>query len=575
MIFSNMTQRKFSFALAIAIMFLLGASVFSQQAWSAEVATTAPKLKKSADLLYTEGMQCLKKSDIPCVQIALATLPSGSRYAKLLAGNLAAQQQDFDTVLNLLIPLQYDKTLTPEASASLHASLAVAYDGTQDSLHALEQWVLVDTILSNANASPADIEANRSQLWAALSQLRHTELVELRGNSQDTDSQGWIDLALAAQQPDQSNLMNWRMAYPDHPGKSKAESLLANLVQTPAASNPSSDNAPAASNEASKSAANTIALLLPFSNNAFYPVADAIQRGFMAAQANAKDNTPVEVYATNGDPAAIGTHYQAAVKDGARYIVGPLTRNEVNALMNSKLDVPTLTLNYPETTNLGIANLYAYGLSADVEASAIVKLARRLGMQTATIVLDDDKLAARVAQAFYDAWTRDGGQVSSQIVVTPSTDMAAFKTQIAGFRSDMIFLATDAEAARTIRPYLDIATPTFAISQIYSGIAQNTDDAPLNAIRFVDMPWLVDPQSAQFQDYADSASDLPPGDMQRWFALGADAYALISKIAKNNNPNDITLQGLSGKLRINGNTIQRELPVARFSPKGIMIEQRP
>lgn len=501
-----------------------------------------------------------------CAQLALVGIPSQSAYSKLLNGNIAAANQDFDSVFLLLLPLQVDKTLNNEASASLHASLALAYDNQGDPLHALEHRVLAESFLQ----TPDEVKANQSRIWQSLAATEKADLIEMRGNSLDTTIQGWIDLALAANTQDKQAYKNWRISYPDHPANAIAQQLDEQHKSATAA---------ATTVTSSQDISGQIALILPFSAEAFYPAADAIERGFMAAQQAEGGKAEVKIYASQGDKNEIYSIYLQALNEGAHYVVGPLTRDETTALTINKLAVPTLTLNYPENTGAPTTkpteNLSSYGLSADIEAAQIVKVARDLGMQTATIVMSDDALSNRIAKSFSEAWIADGGQIKLNSSIADKNGLVALKSQIASNPSDMIFIATNAETARTIRPYLDIATPCFAISHIYSGIWQNAEDAPLAAIRFVDMPWLLDSTNPAFASYQLASTDLPPGEMQRWFALGVDAYKILSATIKQPHTS-LTLNGLTGKIRISANgDITRELALGRFSKDGVVLERAP
>ena len=555
-----MTNYKLAFRLAL-LAFLVAMSGIA----GADTAT-APKPRKSPEAAYSEGLACLGKSDIPCAQVSLAGIPSQSAYAKLLAGNIAAAAKDYDSAFRLLLPLQADKTLSNEASASLHASLALAYDDQQDAPRALEQRVIAETYLQ----SPEEIRANQARIWNSLRPLSRADLVEMRGNSQDTTIQGWIDLALAAGKKDKDALTDWRSAYPDHPAIFISQDLTDKQAVNKPVTSPNDVNG-------------QIALILPFSSETYYPAADAIERGFMAAQYAEKGAGEVKIYASHGDRNEIVSLYTQALSEGAHYVVGPLTRDEVSTLAADRIQVPTLTLNYPETQaadgaslpRKAIPNLYSYGLSADAEAAQVVKYARDLGMQTATVVMSDDVLASRIAKSFSDAWIADGGQIRLTLSIADANSLNAIKSEIAGNPADMIFLSANAESARTIRPYLDIATPTFAISHIYSGIWENPDDQPLAAIRFADMPWLLESSNPEFAGYELAAVDLPPGEMQRWFALGADAYKLLVLLStKHRLPTSI--DGLSGKIRVNASgEISRELSIGRFGKNGVLLEKSP
>lgn len=529
----------------------------------AEPATKAPdtvtaQVRKSPQATFLEGMACLRKSDIPCAQVALALIPGQSAYAKLLAGNIAVAQNDFDLAFRLLLPLQAETSLPQEANASLHISLALAYENQEDTLRALEQRVLAESNLTDA----ADTQTNQRGIWALLSPLSRDQLVEIRGESLDTETQGWIDLALTAQTT--RNFKDWHKAYPDHPASVMLEQLTQQYAM--ASEHPSASGLPETGLKGQ------IALLLPFGIETFYPVADAIERGFIAAQTIANNNSEIKIYATSGHKDEIAAIYQQAVSAGAQYIIGPLTRDEVTALAGNTTSIPTLALNDPDSpiTN---ENLHNFGLSINDEAVQIVKIARDYGMQTATIVATDNGLASRMAKAFSDAWLADGGQIITQVDAEEGANLADVKAQVSAHPADMILIAATAEQARAIRPYLDVATPTFGFSHIYAGISDEPLDDALTAVRFVDLPWLLNRDDPAFAAYKPAAADLPQGEMQRWFALGADAYQVLLAISRHKAT---TIAGLCGKIHVSASgEITRELALARFSNKGVVVEKLP
>jgi uncharacterized protein len=529
---------------------------------AADTVATGSPLKKTPETQFSLGMGCLKKQDIPCAQLALASIPAMSPYAKVLSGNIAASQQDYDQALLILLPLQADKSISAEASASLHTSLALAYENQDDPLRALEQYVQAQSGL----AGDALLTAQK-QLWQFLSKTNKVDLIAMRGNITDTTLQGWIDLALAGQDGlSQDDVNQWRNAYPDHVAM---DELLAALIVSSATSSAANTAAPAAN---TKALSGQIALILPFSSEAYYPASDAIERGFVAAQTLAYSNAEVKIYASTGGRDDFAAIYQQAVSEGANYIVGPLTRDEVTALSELPVSLPTVALNQSDLATSN-RNIHFYGLAVDSEAQQVVRIARDLGMQTATIVGTESSLSNRMIKTFSDAWIADGGQVSQQFGVNEDTDMNALKSDIQAHPTDMIFLATTADNARQIRPALDAATPTFGLSHIYAGVLDNADDAPLLAVRFVDMPWLLSPDT--FAAYKPAAQDLPSGEMQRWFALGADAFSLLQAVVQHPGT-PATIKGLSGTLRLNADgSVSRELAVARFGRNGITVERLP
>jgi outer membrane PBP1 activator LpoA protein len=63
--------------------------------------------------------------------------------------------------------------------------------------------------------------------------------------------------------------------------------------------------------------------------------------------------------------------------------------------------------------------------------------------------------------------------------------------------------------------------------------------------------------------------------MQRWFALGVDAYQVLTAIAA--QPDQPTsIRGLTGRIHIGADgTIDRSLAVGRFDGNGVILEQQP
>jgi outer membrane PBP1 activator LpoA protein len=180
-----------------------------------------------------------------------------------------------------------------------------------------------------------------------------------------------------------------------------------------------------------------------------------------------------------------------------------------------------------------------------------------------------------MAKAFSEAWTATGGNIGLPISIPDKTLFPTITTQLASNPTDMVFLAANADEAREIRPFLNSAIPTFGLSQMNDGLSQANSDNALNAIRFTEIPWVIDHNNEAYKDYYKAAADLPQGEMQRWFALGVDAYHLLAIITQ--RPNSFsTFNGLTGKISVSATgEIKRELLLGRFTKQGIMLESTP
>lgn len=525
----------------------------------AAIAQPAKKPQKTAEEYYLDGLACLQAEDTGCASVALAALNPASPYAKLLRTQLAAASGDFDLPLRLLIPLQAETGLLPQAYASLHATLALAYESKENLLNALEQRVKAEPFLNQ----PPAVTDNQSHIWKLLSTQAKEALIEMRGESPDPVVQGWIDLALAVNYADRKalNIEQWRSAYPDHPAST---ALLERIAETPA-------EAAAAETPTFKG---KIALLLPLESPAYAAAAKAVQAGIMAAAAADGSQPEVAAYPTNGSGDGILLAYQRAMAEGAHFVIGPLTRAEVTALAAESLATPALALNLPDGTPKPQANLTLFGLSAEHEARQIARLAREQGMQSALVLAADTPLAQRMAKAFTEEWRAADGSIAAQLAIPGTDKLAELKAEASAHPADMIFLAANAAQARQARPWLDAATPTYGTSHLYDGVPKSIENADLLALHFVDAPWLVDPDNPDFAALPHENQE--SADLRRFFALGLDAYRLIPMLATHPVAGKELLDGASGHIfQSEGGVLLRKLPLAQFRRDGVALEPAP
>jgi len=258
--------------------------------------------------------------------------------------------------------------------------------------------------------------------------------------------------------------------------------------------------------------------------------------------------------------------YQQALKEGAKYIIGPLTKEEIEVISHEPNQASTLMLNKTQIKSSQPRQFF-YGLSTSDEIQQIIKIAHNLGMHKATVIASNTDFSQQTSQDFKDYWVASGGQLS-----LISADNNDIKKQIIESASEMIFIAEKSENARLIRTALPTNIPTFGLSEIFSGVSANADDAPLRSILFVDCPWMIDRGNPKFSGYTEAAADLPPGEMQRWFALGADSYQILIALDRLTSEGT-TIDGLSGKISITANgEIRRSLDYASFGAESIILE---
>jgi outer membrane PBP1 activator LpoA protein len=303
-----------------------------------------------------------------------------------------------------------------------------------------------------------------------------------------------------------------------------------------------------------------IALLLPLKSEAFGPAAEAVRQGFLAAASSQAQSLPVRIYESADESTDIIALYQQAIAGGARAVVGPLTRDGVAALAGySGITVPTLALNFAE--GKGADKLYFFGLTAEMEARQIAQLAASTGLRSASIVSSNTPLSKRLSQAFAEEWKLHGGHIAREILYQGDSAVLADLPVTEG---NMVFLAADAETAHLIRPYLNNALPVYATSQLFNGNSDTLTNFDLNGVRFIDMPWLLQPDHPAVMIYPRENPPLEP-DMERLYALGIDAFRLLQIMLDNSYRASLPLDGVTGRISLNAyRQFQREGIAAQF-----------
>lgn len=312
-----------------------------------------------------------------------------------------------------------------------------------------------------------------------------------------------------------------------------------------------------------------IALILPLKSPTFAgKAAEAVQQGFLAAAALQTNGMPVRVYPCKDEKLEVVALYQQALKAGAVAVVGPLTIPGVTALAaNTNLMVPTLGLNVIEGDRSD--QLYYFGLPVETEARQVAQWATKSGMLNATVVRTDTALSKRLAKAFTMNWQRAGGQVQPEIVY--SGDPKPLRA-IPAEPGNMVFLAAEVDKARLLRPYINVALPVYATSQVFAGNGNNLVNFDLAEVHFVDMPWVLQPDHPAVMVYPRVTPPLAQ-DMERLYAFGIDAYRLMQVIYQHDTEKALPLDGVTGKVYLYGHVLERESIVAAVRQgQGVALE---
>ncbi|QJR09604.1 Penicillin-binding protein activator LpoA [Usitatibacter rugosus] len=305
-----------------------------------------------------------------------------------------------------------------------------------------------------------------------------------------------------------------------------------------------------------------IALILPIGSPQLGRLADAVRQGFAAAaEAEGKNALPIVLTNVGDDGAAAIEACARSQAAGAILVITGLTRDGASAVAKSECTsrTPVLTLNQP-TEDTGVhPQLYSISLSLEQEARQAALLAVSEGWHSAILIASKSALAQRVQAAFEQEWVRAAGEVAGRVTFSGGPEDAPLvKERLAQMsRGDMVFLALDSPDSRLVRPYVSGMLPVYATSLSVDPRAEATVNVDLQGVRYVDMPWFVQPDHPAVMVYPQPRTPMPV-DFERLYALGIDAYRIATVLVQGDR-SKLTLDGVTGKITLEGNQFARAL----------------
>lgn len=338
-----------------------------------------------------------------------------------------------------------------------------------------------------------------------------------------------------------------------------------------------------------------VALLLPLTGRQ-ESAAATVRDGFLTAYyvSGARERPRLRIYDTS--ETSVADAVSRATREGASFIVGPLTREEViaaAALTGSA--TPMLALNFLPAGAAAPHGFYQFALSPEDEARAAARRVLADGHRRGVALVPDGDWGSRVLAAFSEELTAGGGALIDTARFDPALiDDAPAITRVLGIdqsnqrfemvRSivggkldfqprrrgdvDFIFEPSDARTARVLRPqirfYLAGDIPAYATSDAFEPDPSANQD--LDGLDFPEMPWTLGSGLADsVRVAARNAWPVggPPRD--RLFAFGFDAYRLLVALRVAPAGSSISVEGLTGQLSLDsGGRVRRELEWAQL-----------
>ncbi len=542
-------------------------------------ATPAPS---QAQYLLRATEEWLAAGDRAQAERALARLgtnvtPEQDRERSLLTAEIALAAGQPERTLQIVGALP--AATTPESTARVldvqaraQFALGNAPEGTRLYL-ARERW------LPGGQAN-----ANRQALAQNLRSAAARGIALRAPQGADLLLAGWLEFGNVLNELDRNpfgaaaKVREWRKRYPLHPANSSVleEALRASSItmEYPA----------------------QVALLLPLSGRQ-QAAGTAVRDGFLSAyyQQDAAQRPRVHVYDVASE--TFQGAYQRALSDGAQFIVGPLTKDEVSAAADAaRGSVPVLALNFLADERQVPEGFYQFALSPEDEARQVARRVIADGRTRGVMMVPTGEWGTRVAAAFAEELEVLAGEVIARGVYNPeesdytgvilqllrlsdSRERHARLSSTLGTRLEFeprrrgdvqfIFVAAQPSHGRLIRPQLRFHyagdVPMYATSDAFEDdVAANVD---LDGVIFPDMPWMIgsDAASTELRETVRNAWPARANRRGRLYAFGFDAYRLIPILRSGVRGTASAIGGVTGRLTIDPQgRVRRELDWAEI-----------
>lgn len=505
---------------------------------------------------------------------------------QLLSARIALAENRPDQALDML-SIEVAPSVPAALQARLHKLRADAFHRVGNLLEAAREHVHRSALLDPTDQQ--SVAENQQEIWQALMLLPQEALAQLQVEPPPDVFSGWLELArtakLARKDPTDvtDRVAAWRKLYPGHPA---SEEIVALVL---------------ARQQEEIRRPQQIALLLPGAGSVA-GVSGALRDGFIAAHYDRQNRSyqpSIRIYDIGPRPGDAPSVYRRAVHDGADFIVGPLRKEAVNAVIDdNRVQVPTLTLNYSDGRGAS-AQLYQFGLAPEDEARQLAERAWLDGHNHALAMVPEGEWGQRVLEAFRHDWEKLGGVLLEHQTYPPGN--SDFSEQLKLLLNldegehrhraleellqqdlryeprrrqdvDFVYMAAFPRQARLIRPQLKFhyasRVPIYSTSHSYSGRPDRHSDRDMDGVIFCDIPWVLAADEDQ-QRLKRKIGHLWPDHSEqyiRFYALGVDAYNIIPYLNNLRTFRYDRFSGATGILQLSdSNRIFRRLQWAQFN----------
>lgn len=476
-----------------------------------------------------------------------AITPLHGNYADLIEAQVRSGTGNYSQALSLLNSI--DAMNLPEGALAYYYALKGKVLNRAGNYAAAGECYL--------NLAHAVKASDKKTAWKkALQEYRQADNKEILAqfkSSQSNEDRGFLEYALIQKSPSEaarSRLMSrFTAKYPNHPVFTLNAPDAEDGREAIPAGGPDSSQG---SVPAGITRGDTIAVFLPLTGRYSALIGQPVRMGIENAFRDRGIAVNLKFYDTAAG--SVSDFYADAMASGAKAIIGPIIKNEVDELLSFNPQVPVIALN--EGQRQGGRNVLYLTLAPEVDAKNAVQEMGRDAVSNPVIIAPHNDKGSRISKAFNDYWMQSYNQNTS---VCYFTDVNSLENTLQSCASnapesfDAAYIYGTANEASIIREYsknVGFTMPKYYVgSRSNSGVMNNSALMGIKGMKLGDQPWLLENSSIKEQ----IISILPKanGDTLRCFAVGYDSFNLALHLDKMlNNPEEV-VRGLSGDISIN------------------------
>ena len=304
------------------------------------------------------------------------------------------------------------------------------------------------------------------------------------------------------------------------------------------------------------------------------------------ATTSANPGAELKIYDTSAQP--LDQVLAQVQQDGASIVVGPLLKNNVEALMKSNTTLNVLALNQPEQVQ-NRANICYFALSPEDEARDAARHIHEQGKQAPLLLIPRSTLGDRVANAFAQEWQTLGGGVVLQqkfgsaselragvnggagIALNGSPVSASLPQQQSvtiggltipapptdaqisgGGKVDSAYIVATPEEIAFIKPMIAMRNGSqsgatlYASSRSAQGTAGPDFRLEMDGLQYSEIPMLAGSNPSLMQQALSAVRN--DYSLARLYAMGVDAWALVNHFTQMRQVPGFELNGNTGDL---------------------------